>query len=189
MKSAANRKYHYLYKITRDDGKYYIGMHSSDIIDDGYRGSGKWIKCSIAKHGFDPRHIWEIIQFSSSREALIEAEREMVTESLLRDSLCMNLCVGGRWGILSEESRRKISESNVRRLGIKHSPERNAKISASRRGMKFSEEHKAASGKAKQKSCTVDGIIIYPSRGALVAALGTGKHGERSPSFRFIGES
>ena len=30
------RKYHYIYKITRDDGKYYIGLHSTDDLDDGY---------------------------------------------------------------------------------------------------------------------------------------------------------
>lgn len=33
---ADERKFHYIYKITRFDGKYYIGMHSTDDLDDGY---------------------------------------------------------------------------------------------------------------------------------------------------------
>lgn len=37
-----------------------------------------------------------------------------------------------------------------------------------------------------RKPCTVDGITIYPSRQALIAALGHGKNGARSPNFRYI---
>lgn len=41
MKRAIFRKYHYIYKITRNqDGKFYVGMHSTDDLDDGYFGSG-----------------------------------------------------------------------------------------------------------------------------------------------------
>ncbi len=38
MKQAERRKFHYIYKITRIDGsgKYYIGMHSTDDLEDGY---------------------------------------------------------------------------------------------------------------------------------------------------------
>jgi hypothetical protein len=37
-----------------------------------------------------------------------------------------------------------------------------------------------------RKPCTVDGITIYPSRRALVAALGENKTGARSPNFRYV---
>ena len=40
--------------------------------------------------------------------------------------------------------------------------------------------------KHHSKSCTVDGVTIYPSRLALIAALGKGRRGSRSPSFRYI---
>lgn len=40
MKQAERRKFHYIYKITRTDGsgKYYIGMHSTDDLEDGISG-------------------------------------------------------------------------------------------------------------------------------------------------------
>lgn len=42
------RKHHYIYKITRDDGFYYIGMHSTDDLDDGYFGT-RWIHNPILR--------------------------------------------------------------------------------------------------------------------------------------------
>lgn len=38
----------------------------------------------------------------------------------------------------------------------------------------------------QMKLCTVDGVTIYPSRNALIAALGQGKNGARAPSFRYL---
>lgn len=94
---AKNRKYHYIYKITRFDGKYYIGMHSTDKMEDNYFGSGQRISRSIKKYGQN-RHVKEILEFLSSREELAKREKELVCKELLLDSLCMNIALGGTGG-------------------------------------------------------------------------------------------
>ena len=78
MARADQRKYHYIYKITRDDGKYYIGMHSTDDLDDGYFGSGQRISRSIKKHGRE-RHSKQILEFCESRRILRDREKEIIT--------------------------------------------------------------------------------------------------------------
>jgi hypothetical protein len=117
MKRADKRKYHYIYKIIRLDesGKYYIGMHSTDDIDDGYFGSGTLLSRSIKKHSKD-KHIKEILEFLPTREALKLREKEIVNEELLGDKRCMNLKLGGEGGgrIWSEAHREKFKASNSR---------------------------------------------------------------------------
>jgi hypothetical protein len=94
---ADKRKYHYIYKITRFDGKYYIGMHSTDDLEDGYFGSGKLISRSMKKYGAE-KHSKEILEFLDSRISLKTRERELVNEEILDDPLCMNLKLGGDGG-------------------------------------------------------------------------------------------
>ncbi len=103
MQRADKRQYHYIYKIVRDDGKYYIGMHSTDDLHDDYFGSGRLISRSIKKYG-KRRHSKQILEFLPTREALRFREKELVTEELLDDKLCMNLALGGM-GRTSEEAK------------------------------------------------------------------------------------
>jgi hypothetical protein len=89
---------HYLYKTTcLITGRYYIGMHSTCDLDDGYMGSGKRLRRSIRKYG-EENHVKEILQFFESRELLVEAEKKAITEEMLRDVNCMNLKEGGTGG-------------------------------------------------------------------------------------------
>ena len=70
--SRKGRKYHYIYKITcLKNNRYYIGMHSTDNLEDGYMGGGKRIKNSVKKHGKDA-HRKEILEFFESRDLLSE---------------------------------------------------------------------------------------------------------------------
>lgn len=95
---ASRRKYHYIYKTTcLITKKYYIGMHSTDNLDDGYVGSGKHLWYSINKHGLE-NHQTEILEFLSSRKDLKQREAEIVNEELLEDKKCMNLALGGNGG-------------------------------------------------------------------------------------------
>lgn len=91
-------KYHYLYKtINKLNGKYYYGMHSTSNLDDGYLGSGKYLRNSIHRHGKENfKKI--ILEFFDSREELIEAEEKLITKEIVKEDKCMNLCLGGKAG-------------------------------------------------------------------------------------------
>ena len=92
------KKYHFIYKTTNlITNKFYVGMHSTDDLDDGYFGSGKIVNYSVNKHGIE-NHKVEILEFFDSRESLKKREAEIVNEELLADQLCMNLKFGGEGG-------------------------------------------------------------------------------------------
>lgn len=94
---------HYIYKTTCNvTGRYYIGMHSTDNLNDGYMGSGKRLWFSINYHGKENHHK-EILEYCNSREELKKREAEMVTEELITEDLCMNLMTGGQGGFSNEE--------------------------------------------------------------------------------------
>ena len=92
------KKYHYIYKTTNlVNGKYYIGMHSTDNLNDGYVGSGKRLWYSINKYG-KKNFKFDIIEFLPDRSSLKEREKELVNEDLLKDSMCLNIKTGGYGG-------------------------------------------------------------------------------------------
>lgn len=101
---ADRRKYHYLYRVDRVDGKFYVGMHSTDDLADGYLGSGKRITRSVRKHGAE-KHALTILEFLPDREALREGERQLVTRALLADPMCMNIALGGGagWELVNDD--------------------------------------------------------------------------------------
>jgi len=98
MRQANRRRYHYVYKTTcKVTGKYYIGMHSTDNLEDGYVGSGKILWYSINKHGKD-NHVCEILEFLPDRITLRLREAALITETCLKDPKCMNIKLGGDGG-------------------------------------------------------------------------------------------
>jgi len=96
------RKFHYIYKITcKVTNKFYVGMHSTDNMNDGYFGSGTKLSYSKRKHGLD-NHTKEILEFLNDRESLKAREIEIITEDFIKDPLCMNLKPGGYGGFCNE---------------------------------------------------------------------------------------
>lgn len=92
------KKHHFIYKTTNLlNGKFYVGMHSTDNLEDGYFGSGKILNYSVSKYGLENHQI-EILEFLPSREELKKRESEVVNEELLKHPLCMNLKFGGEGG-------------------------------------------------------------------------------------------
>jgi len=92
------KQYHFIYKTTNIlSGRYYIGMHSTDNLDDGYLGSGTYLKRSLNKHGKE-NHQLEILEFCKTREELKSRETEIVNLNEIAKVECMNLMVGGHGG-------------------------------------------------------------------------------------------
>ena len=94
--------YHFLYrtecKITK---KYYIGVHSTSNLDDGYLGSGILLQESLKTYGKD-NHTLEILQFFNSKEEKFQAEKNYITLEMINDPNCLNFSFGGNGGIMNE---------------------------------------------------------------------------------------
>lgn len=165
--------YRYIYKITCTAGsfkdKFYYGQHTTENLNDGYKGSGRKINDYYKKYPND--YIKEIIAFYNTDEELNKAEYDII-KPYLNNNMCLNLKDGGgNCGRLSsetikkmsqslkgkfegsknpnygkkcsEETRKKISESCKGKCkGIKRTEETRKKISESRKGKQCSEETK-----------------------------------------------
>ena len=102
------KKYHIIYKtINLVNGKYYIGMHSTNNLEDGYIGSGKRLWYSINKYGKE-NFKCEILEILPDRNSLKEREKELINENTLNDKMCMNLQFGGGGGLSSMEHKKKF---------------------------------------------------------------------------------
>ena len=108
------KKYHFIYKTTNLlSGKYYIGMHSTDSLDDGYLGSGTRLRYSINKHGAE-NHEREILEFVDSREELKKREEEIVDLNEIAKKDCMNLKTGGHGGFSVQQQKLNAEKSNAK---------------------------------------------------------------------------
>ena len=77
---------HFIYKTTHVNGKYYIGRHSTDNIDDGYLCSGKWPRSIKNKTELSR----EILEFTPDLDTLKIKEAEYLAEHYGKPN-CMNL--------------------------------------------------------------------------------------------------
>ena len=110
---------HYIYKTTCNvTGKYYVGMHSTCNLNDGYMGSGKRLRYSIRKYG-EENHSKEILSYHGTREELVLREIEIITKELIAEPMCMNLMCGGQGGFVSDDAQKKRSLSANAKLNEK----------------------------------------------------------------------
>tara|TARA_B110000858_G_scaffold169428_1_gene198548 strand:+ start:45 stop:614 length:570 start_codon:yes stop_codon:yes gene_type:complete len=82
--------YYYTY-ITKDkrSDKFYIGSHSTKDLDDGYQGSGRWVKSVKDK----TRLKTKIIEFYNSTKQARLAEKKLIKENF-KDKNNMNWIYG-----------------------------------------------------------------------------------------------
>lgn len=157
---ASRRKYHYIYKTTcLVTNRYYIGMHSTDNLKDGYKGSGTLLWHSMNKYGRD-KHNTEILEFLDNRKDLKLREKEIVNEELINDKMCMNLRLGGVGGLSSPEHALKFHRAGGKSTGRKNilKINSNSKYTKNRwknlpnwTGRKHTQETKDKIGKANSK--------------------------------------
>jgi hypothetical protein len=127
------KTYYTIYKIlNKIDGKIYIGSHKTKNLEDGYMGSGKYLKRAIEKYGVESFEKTILFIFETSEE-MYNKEAEIVNEEFLTTQNTYNLRVGGFGGFdyvnlqglnkhnCSEEYRKKISET-CKKNGIKPNP-------------------------------------------------------------------
>lgn len=94
MQRDAFRMYYTVYKITNlSNGKFYIGMHQTNDLLDGYVSSGKLINAAIQKYGLE-NFKREILYVFDNPEEMKLKEKELVVVS----EQSYNLCEGGHGG-------------------------------------------------------------------------------------------
>lgn len=97
------KQFYYVYQITNTvTGKIYVGCHATDDIEDGYMGSGKYLKRAYEKHGKD-NFSKNIISFHPNVVEMFEAEAKIVTPEFVDRNDTYNLAKGGGGGFMSRE--------------------------------------------------------------------------------------
>lgn len=152
--------YYFLYKtINLDTGKYYIGVHETSNIDDGYLGSGLLLKRAICSHGKE-KFKREIIEFFSSKKEMYKRESEIVTEQFVDNDDNYNIAPGGTGGSMKMNrkpfngphninAKNKISNAARNRV---HSAETKEKISKNSWAKKDPESQRLHAIRAAYKS-------------------------------------
>ena len=151
--------YNIIYQITNKvNNKIYIGVHSTNDLNDNYMGSGTSIIAAIKKYG-KKQFKKEILYYFRNPIDAYSKEAELVNESFVSRQDTYNLRCGGEGGRHSDEAKRKMSEAArgktfsdkhkrkmseaaKKRKRFPHSEETRRKLSEATKGQKHTEETK-----------------------------------------------
>jgi hypothetical protein len=106
-----------IYKTTNKiDGKIYIGKHQTKDLNDGYMGSGKYLKSAIEKYGLE-NFEKDILFIYDNEEEMNAKEAELVSEEFVNEDTNYNLCPGGKggWGYNNTKEGQKLREFSYER--------------------------------------------------------------------------
>ena len=125
--------YHIVYLTTNTlNGKIYIGVHSTEDLDDGYLGSGHGIMRALKKHG---RHnfVRQILHHCLTDVEAYTIEESIVDADFIKRRDTYNHVTGGQASGLgrkySDESKQQMSKSASARIRKPHSEETKLKMS------------------------------------------------------------
>jgi group I intron endonuclease len=142
------------------NGKKYIGAHSTDNINDGYIGSGRYFLRSVKKYGKENFKREIIQECDPSLNLTLEQKYIKYYNTLSPNGYNLSPTGGlGLKGKQSEETKRKISKSNsIALAGVKRSKESIRKQIESRKGFKQTEETKKKIGDSHKKNKALVGF-------------------------------
>lgn len=109
---AKEKKYNYFYIINNlVNGHFYLGIHTTNKMDDGYFGSGTVLKAAIKKYGKENFEMTPLIFFGTRKE-LVNFEAEVVNERFLAyyKGICYNLKRGGEGGTVKRFTDEELKE-------------------------------------------------------------------------------
>ena len=87
--------YHIVYKTTNIvNGMIYIGVHSTSNINDGYLGSGIYLRKAITKYGKESFKR-DVLYVFASKEDAYQKESDIVTPEFVQQDNVYNIALGG----------------------------------------------------------------------------------------------
>lgn len=116
-----HKKFNFVYQTkNKINGKTYIGVHCTNVLNDGYIGCGIKSQNStnyyntafsnaVKKYGYENFEV-EILAFFNSSEEAYEEESYLVNESWINSKDNYNTSIGGRHSRMSEAGKKRVSE-------------------------------------------------------------------------------
>lgn len=183
--------YYTIYEtINKINNKKYIGKHITEDLDDGYLGSGLYLKNSIKKYGKE-NFVKKILFVFDNEEEMNNKEKELVNENIISDENYYNISLGGKGGLTvlyeghplynescekmknsqrknaqdtSERVKRLHQEKRVGMYGKKQSENQKRLVSEKLKGIKRSDETKKKQLESLMKTLK-DPNYVHPNTG------------------------
>jgi len=111
-------KYHFLYEtINLVNNKIYIGVHSTNNLNDNYLGSGKILKKAIKKYG-EKQFRRKILKLFLTEKEAYKEEEKIVNEKFILRTDVYNITLGGQGGYnnISINGKNNISKARKNKV-------------------------------------------------------------------------